>query len=631
MTCEMSRVLPGEILDSFYGKAIRSTRSGAIFNAHSYPTKINVAAAMPFIVAHTRPGDVVFDGFAGSGVSGLASALCERPDGDARRSVEDVLGSVAWGSRNCVLYDLSELACFISNSLLNPPDPIAFTEAANDVLRILESDWGWVYRAQDDASSPGAIRYTLWTDHPICPNCGVVSTYWDLAVSLSPPRMASAVRCLDCSHEFDVASAERLTEEYWDDLLGQTCRRRVRAPVFVYGRTDKSFWKRPISEADLELIERTDDTPVPPRAPIEPMLGKGGSHWGELYRAGYHFGITHVHHFYTRRNLIALASAWEATEAYPEEIQNALRFWISSYNASHSTLMTRVVCKKGAKDLVVTSAQPGALYIGSLPVEKNVFAGLCTKLRPVAAAFHKMHARSRTVTVHCASSLKVDMEDESVDYIFTDPPFGNNIQYSEVSFISEAWLRKTTNRLEEAIVSPHQGKSVHDYERLLVGAFAEAFRILKRGHYMTVVFHSTRPAVWDALRKAWESAGFQMVRSSILDKTQASFKQTTTSGAVRGDPVILLQKPCDSERHEGADDTTVETEQALGPWEVIADRLGELDDSRTAAGERTRQRLYSCVVRYYLEQGLPVPLKASSFFKGLDRHFKRDGDSYYLE
>jgi DNA modification methylase len=624
MSSEAYRELPPGVLDALYGQPVSSTRSGPLFNAHSYPTKINVAAVVPFIVTHTRPGDLIFDGFAGSGVTGLAASLCGNSDPGLKQSTEVILGPVAWGARDCVLYDLSGLATFISTTLLNPPDPDQFVKAAREVLAALDADWGWLYTALDNDSSLGKIRYTLWTDHPICPHCGSASTYWDLAVSLSPPTMASQVTCSACHRDFDVASAGRLTEDYWDDLLNRTHSRRVRTPVFVYGRTARSSWRRPIVEGDLELIERVEDTPIPSTVPIVPMLATEDARWGELHRAGYHFGVTHLHHFYTRRNLVAIASAWQATEAYPEQIRNALRFWISSYNATHSTLMTRVVCKRRARDLVVTSAQPATLYIGSLPVEKNVFAGLRTKLKPVAAAFLKMYSRDGAISVHCASSLNVNLAGSSVDYIFTDPPFGDNIQYSEVNFINEAWLGRITDPQEEAIISPYQGKTVDDYRSLLARAFAEAFRILKPGRYMTVVFHSTRPAIWDALRAAWESAGFRMVRSSILDKTQASFKQTTTEGAVRGDPVILLQKPL------GLDSPGKDVQEIRDPWEVIAQRLSMLDERSTGVDERTRQRLFSYLVTFYLEREQSIPLDASTFFAELDRRFQRQGDHYYL-
>lgn len=617
-----------KILEMLYSQPISSTRIGSIFNAHSYPTKINTAAVVACIMAHTQPGDTVFDGFSGSGTTGLAAAFCEDSGPELRESVESLLGQVKWGTRNCVLYDVSELATFISRVLLDPPDPKQFSETAETVLKHLNSEWGWIYETQNETRVPGTIRYTLWSDHPICPYCGEPSTFWELGASVSPPTIASVGGCPNCQREFDLAPAKRLVEDYWDDLLEQDHRRRVRTPVYVYGRNKTILWKRSVQAEDLALLERINSTPVPKGVPIVPMLGAEGDRW-ELYRSGYHTGITHLHHFYTRRNLIALAAAWQVTEAYDGKLRDALRLWISSYNATHSTLMTRVVRKKKAKDLILTGAQPGALYISSLPVEKNVFAGLQVKLKPITKAFYIMQNRNHNVSVLCAPSSQVSLSDNSVDYIFTDPPFGDNIQYSEVNFISEAWLGQTTRIKDEAIISKHQGKSVDEYQVLLTESFKEAYRILKPGRYMTVAFHSTKAEVWGALQNAYQLAGFELVRTSILDKKQTSFKQTTTKGAVKGDPLILLRKPSQAD----PTDSLCQSQPRVvrEPWEVIIERLSELDEHAEISDERTKQRLYSYLITYYLEQGQPVVLDARTFFAELDQRFQRRGDQYYLK
>ena len=204
--------------------------------------------------------------------------------------------------------------------------------------------------------------------------------------------------------------------------------------------------------------------------------------------------------------------------------------------------MTRVVAKSGQKDLVVTSAQPGVLYVSGLPVEKNLFAGLRRKLSTISSAFGIIHGRKGRVSVHQRSSCNVHLSDHSVDYVFTDPPFGGNIPYAEISFLNEAWLDRFTERDEEIIVSGAQGKTIADYRDLLNRALREVRRILKPTGKATIVFHSASAGVWNALQSAYSDAGFGVECAGVLDKTQGSFKQVTTNGAVRGDPVLLLGK-----------------------------------------------------------------------------------------
>ena len=100
----------------------------------------------------------------------------------------------------------------------------------------------------------------------------------------------------------------------------------------------------------------------------------------------------------------------------------------------------------------------------------------------------------------------------------------------------------TRDRTDEAIISTSQHKTLAEYQGLLTAALCELQRILKHGGKVTLVFHSASAEVWRALQGAYRDAGFAVECAGVLDKTQGSFKQVTTRGAVRGDPLLLLAK-----------------------------------------------------------------------------------------
>src|SRR5262249_15050074 len=100
---------------------------------------------------------------------------------------------------------------------------------------------------------------------------------------------------------------------------------------------------------------------------------------------------------------------------------------------------------------------------------------------------------------------------KSVDYVFTDPPFGSNIFYSDMSLFHEAWLGSTTNNANEAVVyttGKRKNGSAERYEALLRGAFAEAHRVLKPGRFMSVVFGNSSGRIWGLVQRALRDAGF---------------------------------------------------------------------------------------------------------------------------
>lgn len=586
-------------LNILYKRALPAKRTGPLYGAFPYPTKISPEAIALYIASHTKPGDTVFDGFAGSGTTGLAALLCESPSAELRAEAKRLGLRVEWGARNAVLYELGALGAFVGRTLTNPPDPKTFQQAADRILREAERDTGWMYEAVDPDGQKGAIRHAVWTDLLRCPACRKQATLWDSCVSLHPARIESVFRCPSCAHEAALDEVERLTETVTDDVAGEDTERRARKIARIYGVTGKKRWSRSATKADVALLGRIARKPIPDCVPNVLIP------WGDLYRRGYHKGITHLHHFYTRRNLIVFARLWQLAGEYEGSLRDALRFWLLSYNASHATVMTRVVAKSGQKDLVVTSAQPGVLYISGLPVEKNLFAGLKRKLKTIAVAFSVVRGHAGKVEVCRKSSCAVDLPDASIDYVFTDPPFGGNIPYAEISFINEAWLGSYTDRADEIIVSESQQKTITQYQELLTAALSEVHRILKPDGQATLVFHSASADVWNALQAAYSDAGFNVECAGVLDKTQGSFKQVTTAGAVRGDPVLLLGK---EPAAQGAADECV--------W-TVAQQLSQAA-LRLDPSEQTPQRLYSRLVSYFLTSHQKVPLDADDFYRWHD-------------
>ncbi len=594
-------------LDALYERALPAKRTGPLYGAFPYPTKISPEAIALYIASHTKPGDTVFDGFAGSGTTGLAALLCENPSNELRSEADRFGLQVEWGARNAVLYELGALGSFIGKTLTSPPDPKSFREAANRILSQAERDAGWMYEATDPEGNKGTLRHAVWSDLLRCPACHRKMTLWDACVSLEPASIESTFHCPYCGYQTGFDEVERLIETVADDVTADKTERRARELARIYGVTGKTRWSRTPIKADMALLDRIADEPIPDSAPNVLIP------WGDLYRSGYHKGITHLHHFYTRRNLIVFARLWEMTRDYDSGLRDALRFWLLSYNAAHATIMTRVVAKSGQKDLVVTSAQPGVLYVSGLPVEKNIFAGLKRKLKTIADAFSITHGRAGKVEVLQRSSCAVDLPNRSIDYVFTDPPFGGNIPYAEISFINEAWLGDYTNRAEEIIVSNSQRKTLKEYQELLATALSEVRRILKPHGKATLVFHSASANVWNALQAAYTEARLNVECAGVLDKIQGSFKQVTTSGAVRGDPILLLGK-----------DPATEESAPEGVWTVAA----ELSDAALTLdpSEQTPQRLYSRLVGHFLKKQEKVPFDADEFYRWHDTyHTAKEG------
>lgn len=583
-------------IEALYSKPLPSTRSGPLYNAFSYPTKISPEAIAVFIATHTRPGSRILDVFGGSGTTGLATLLCDKPTEAMIRMAGELGMKPEWGPREAEVYELSTLGSFVAKVLCAPPDPAVFAKAAKQFVALAEERFGWIYSAESPNGQSGRIRYTIWSDVLSCHHCGAETSYWAAAVRRDPLYLSDRFECPNCGKEAQVDSCSRVSETYRDPLLGRSLERKKRVPVRIYGTSDAGNWNRDATAEDVETHSRVADEKLPSCAPVAEI------EWGDLYRSGYHKGISHLHHFYTPRNFFAISALWELVSEFPENVRDALRLLVLSYNSTHSTLMTRVVIKQGMSDFVLTGAQSGVLYVSGLPVEKNVFDGVKRKAGSLRKAFETVAGSRSSVRVTNASSESLDIGNESIDYVFTDPPFGDYIPYAEINQLNEFWLGRNTDRASEIIVSDAQGKSVNDYGRMMARVFREVSRVLKPGGMATVVFHSAKASVWQALAEAYLSAGLSVRATSVLDKIQASFKQVVSTVSVKGDPLLLLAKGNPKVRSFPSSTA-----------EEVADEI--LRSARTAeSSERDPRRLYSRFVSRCLELGLSVHMGAKEFY-----------------
>ena len=517
-----------------YERAMPSTRGGPLFNAFSYPTKISPEVIALYIATHTHPGDTVLDVFAGSGTTGIAARLCDAPTPEMLALAETLGVRPQWGPRKAVLYEISVIGSLLAEQMTNPPDPDRFAEAARDLIASAADELSWMYEAVDPDGNIGRIRHVTWSEVLECVCCNREVTYWDAAVRMQPLRLETEFECPGCEATLLGADCPRATVRVVDQATGEKIESRKRVPARIYGSTGKRTWQREPVPSDLDLFDRISEFEV------KTWFPSGKVFWGDLYRGGYHQGLNRFHHFYTKRNLAALSLLWAKIDNFPYELRDSLKLLVLSFNAAHSTLMTRVVLKNGQKDFVLTGAQSGVLYVSGLPVEKNVFEGVARKIRTFSNAF-RLTRNSRSEVIVCnASSTQLELPSKCVAYVFTDPPFGAYIPYAELNQVNEAWLRKTTDRTEEAIISPAQGKTIQEYGMLLKDVFAEVARVLKPNGLATVVFHSSKADVWKAVARSFETAGLEVMRTSVLDKTQTSFKQTVSSVSSRGDALFLL-------------------------------------------------------------------------------------------
>jgi len=336
-------------------------------------------------------------------------------------------------------------------------------------------------------------------------------------------------------------------------------------------------------------------------------------------------GITHVHHFYTKRNCYIVSCFLNKINFVNKRLQNFLRCVLQSF-LFHLSRLNRKVPGGIGRHLV------GTLFIPSLNCEVSFFQMIERKLSDFySAVILNQNVFKILITLQSSTNLP-NIPSNSIDYIFTDPPFGSNLMYSELNFIWEAWLKVFTNNKSEAVINKTQRKGLYEYQVLMEKCFSENYRILKPGRWMTVEFHNSKNSIWNAIQEAILKAGFVIANVKTLDKKQGTFNQMTGNIAVKQDMIISAYKPKDSFIQNFLSEAGTEE----GAWNFIREHLAKLPIVVEENGminiipERQNYLLYDSMIAFHIQKGATIPLGAADFYRGLDQRFPERDGMYFL-
>ncbi len=529
-------------------------RSDPVYMAHAYLTKVPVAAITPFIEAFTKPGDIVLDPFAGSGMTGVAAAVT---------------------GRRARLFDVSVLGRHIGANYVNLVTPDLTRQCGEAVLRDASRRVGNVYGVSCGACGSSAqLVKTVWSAVLECGSCSDGVNYY---------------RALEHSGW----SKQRMTCPSCGARFGARCRRLAEEPVLDSIRCLCS--RTQLEQEHTSPLEAPDPSGLSwPDVPIAETR--------QMYIASAlaRNGLTSTGAFYSRRNLCALGALRDAIEAVSEpDVRAKLLF-------AFTAILTRASKRYQWSRQRPLNAANANYYVAPVFYEWNVFDLF---ERKVTAAIRsdewiREHqngggpsgVRDLDVVYGLASADRIPLEDNSVDYVFTDPPFGANIFYSDMNLFQEAWLSDTTDPNAEAVVDrvdTGAPRTADRYERMLAGALGECRRVMKPGGCITLLFGNSSGAMWQLLQRALDRAGLEPDPDliAVLDKGQRSVKGLASGFEnVSTLDLMLTLRPASNGR---------------GP--LLTPPAGVVDDFvldvLAKDPEPTPSRLYLALLRHGLAQG----------------------------
>ncbi len=245
-------------------------------------------------------------------------------------------------------------------------------------------------------------------------------------------------------------------------------------------------------------------------------------------------GRERIDELFSDRALIILSHIRDAFRKVEDiKIQNLLMFCFTSMLSNVSRMLPGDLEKATYKSGWVISK----FWTPKIHTERNVF--MCMDLRYKAILKGKkelvnINDSLADISVGDSSNLS-KIKDNSIDYIFTDPPYGESIAYLALSHFWNSWLQDDVDYDNEIIIDPYRNKNYDDYNERTHNAYREFYRVLKPEHYMSFTFHNRDLNVWKAILDSCYEAGFTLENiilqeQAVSSGTQGINKKNTLTG-----------------------------------------------------------------------------------------------------
>lgn len=556
-------------------------KNDKFYSLHSYHTKVPYKSIMHYISHYTEEGDIVFDGFAGTGQTGVAAQIL---------------------NRNAILIDLGVSPLFISKNYNTSHNLSEIEKLFNKIMNEIKQEYGWVYNFDGNE-----INYTVWSEVRDCKFCENSFNVWETAVAGIGKNFPKKFKCPNCGAEISMTDSK---------VLFDSNENRTYVPVItsIFDCKKKIF--KELNPKFYELMDKVENITIPYWYPNVKMMFNDGV-WGDRCIKQDCPGVTTIDDLYFKRSLIVLSSYFDKCRNVADvSVRNSLTF-IGTAALVRLTKLNRYISK------YKTNVGPysGTLYMSPFITEMNAIKGLEKKFKELLRVdFPKMQGNFISST-QSATDLR-NIPDNVVDYIFIDPPFGWNLMYSELNFNWDSWLKVFSNNENEVIVSKFQSKDNEDYYYLMKNAFLEFFRILKPERWITIEFHNSSANIWNLIQKAVVSSGFIIAQVNVLDKKKGTINQAFLENAVKNDLVINAYKPSNDFSNEFFSKKGWGMEK-----EFIEYHLKKLPIENNV--ERTQEMLFSKLLAQYIQNGFEIELDASDFYDLLKNNFEERSNYWF--
>lgn len=523
-------VSPAETHQKHLNRQIPPLAHTPMYLWHKYWSRKTWNVVGEFVKTYCPKGGIVLDPFAGSGITAMEALK---------------------NGRKVIVSDLNPIATEIIRLTIKPVDLVKLQEAFDLVKKKVKEKIETLYLTE-------------------CRHCGKKIIF---ACAIWKGNRCEEIRYQSCPH--------------CEDRQAKDCK---------------------LTKTDEDLLEKIERKKIKEWHPTNKLYYPDGRPFKEKQQ------YESVDELFTKRNLQALAWLMEAIEEEPKkDLRDFLRIAFSSM--THLCSRMNPISEAGHFTPFSSAWTQHSYWYPSGPyMEQNVWnkfdsainghQGLLKAKEESNSLFHNIKIASSLKQVlsgkadiyiyngSCLDMMK-DMPEESVDYIFTDPPYDASIQYGELSYMWASWLKMNGDYLKELVANEiirneRQHKDFTVYHSLLSASFQKMFKVLKPDSYLAVTFHNPTFKVRNATIRAGVFAGFDLQKIHHQELARPSAKSLLQPfGSAQGDFYLRFHK------------SSLNTASA-SPKEVDEVRFEKIVVETTIAllAERAEPTPYTIIINY---------------------------------
>jgi putative DNA methylase len=181
---------------------------------------------------------------------------------------------------------------------------------------------------------------------------------------------------------------------------------------------------------------------------------------------------------------------------------------------------------------------------GKSPCSSASFSGVVD----ISSPPRKDNWRSRGIYLSCNSSDQIDLPDESIDYIVTDPPFFDNVHYSELADFFYAWQSLYPRGFIKTASTTRSSREVQDtnpkkFAQKLLAVFHECNRVLKNSGLLVFSYHHSRPEGWVSLVEAIFNSNFSIINAHpVKAEMSVAAPKSQAKDPIQLDVILVCKK-----------------------------------------------------------------------------------------